>query len=113
VVNASLSSFVIDVKVLQVIVKVDTSSTEIPAKESSVSGEDGRDINMTLSAQGNSQPGLPLVEMGNDGLFGLAGRELVCQMPASTPIIASHLAKEPSDNVSKNNGFVSLVVIGR
>jgi hypothetical protein len=40
----------VHVKVLQVVVEVHTSSTEISAKKGSVGGEDGRDVDMSLSA---------------------------------------------------------------
>ena len=35
-------------------------------------GEDGRDVDMTLAAEGDGEAGLPLVEVGDDGLIELA-----------------------------------------
>ena len=49
-VDTSLAGLVIDVKVGQVVVKVDTACTEISAEKGSVRGEDGRDVNLPLSA---------------------------------------------------------------
>jgi len=75
-VNTSLPCLVIDIEVLQIVVKVDTSSTEISAKESSMSSEDGGHVDMSLSTQGDSESGLPFVEMSDDGCAGFAGGEL-------------------------------------
>ena len=35
-------------------------------------GEDGRDVDMTLAAEGNGEAGLPLVEVGDNGAVELA-----------------------------------------
>lgn len=52
-VNAALASFVVDVKVLEVVVKIDRAGTEISSKKGSVSCEDSSDINVSLAAAGN------------------------------------------------------------
>lgn len=76
-VDTPLSSLVIHVKVLQVVVEVYRSSTEISTQEGSMGGEDGSDVDMPLSAERDSQTGLPFVEMGNNGSVCLSGRELM------------------------------------
>lgn len=48
VVDASLSSFCIDVEELEVVVKVDGTGAKITSQECCVSGEDGRHIDATL-----------------------------------------------------------------
>ena len=50
VVYAALPGFVVDVKVLEVVVKVDGASAEVAAEESCMSGKDGGDIDVSLSA---------------------------------------------------------------
>jgi hypothetical protein len=70
-VDTSLSRFMVNVKVLQVVVKVDTAGTEVSTEKGSVSSENGRDVNVSLSTQGDCETRLPFVEMGNDGLLGL------------------------------------------
>lgn len=48
-VDAAFSSFVIHVKVLQVIVEINTARTKIAAKQGRVGGEDGGDVDMALA----------------------------------------------------------------
>lgn len=61
----------VHIEVLQVVIEINTSSTKVSTEQSSVSSEDGRNINMTLSAQRDSETRLPFVEVGNDSLVGL------------------------------------------
>ena len=75
-VNSPLSSLVVDIEILQVVVEIHTSSTQVSTKKSSVSGKDGSYVNMPLSAKGNSETGLPFVEVGYDCGFGFSGCEL-------------------------------------
>ena len=77
VVDTPLSSFMINIKVLQVVVEINTSSTQVSAEQSSVSGKDGSYVDMSLSAEGNSETGLPFVEMGYDCGLGFSGCELI------------------------------------
>jgi hypothetical protein len=76
-VDATLSSLVVDVKVAQVVVKVNGSGTEVAAKEGGVGGEDGGDVDMTLAAESNAHTSEPLVEVSNDGSLFLVGSKLV------------------------------------
>lgn len=76
VVDSSLAGLVVDVEVGQVVVEVDGSGAEVATEESGVGGEDGGHVNVTLAAEGDSETGLPLVEVGDDGLAALARREL-------------------------------------
>jgi hypothetical protein len=77
VVDTPLAGLVVDVKVLQVVVEINTAGTEVSTEQGSVRGEDGRDVDMPLSAEGDSETGLPFVEVGDDGGLGLSARELV------------------------------------
>lgn len=54
VVDTSLSGLVVDVKVLEVVVEVDASGTKVSTEKGGVGGEDGGDVNVSLSAQGDS-----------------------------------------------------------
>lgn len=76
VVDSTLARLVVDVEVGQVVVEVNRSSAEVATEESGVGGEDGGNVNVTLAAEGDSETGLPLVKVGDDGLAALARREL-------------------------------------
>jgi len=67
VVNASLSSLSVAVKVLQVVVKVDRAGTEVTTKEGCVSGEDGGDVDSALLTQRESNTSEPLMELCDNG----------------------------------------------
>ena len=73
VVNAALARFVVDVKVLEVVVKVDGAGAEIASEKGRVGGEHGRDVDMALAKEGDGEASLPLVEVGDNGLVSLAG----------------------------------------
>lgn len=75
-VNSSLTSLVVHIKVLKIIIKVNRSSTQISPQESGVSGENSGDVNMALAAKRDCQPGQPFVEMTNDSLRCFSGSEL-------------------------------------
>ena len=62
----AFSGFMVDVKVLQIVVEIDRSSTEVPAEESSVRGEHGGDIDVAFTTQRDGNAGLPLMEVGDD-----------------------------------------------
>jgi hypothetical protein len=77
VVDTPLSSLVVDIKVLQVVVEINTSSTQVPSQQSSVGGENGSDVDMPFPAKSNSETSLPFVEMGYDCSVLLSGCELI------------------------------------
>lgn len=66
VVDATLASFVVDIKIPEVVVKVDGSSTKVTSEQGSVGGEDGGDVDMTLAAEGDAHTCEPFVEVGNN-----------------------------------------------
>jgi hypothetical protein len=51
-VNATLSSFVIDIKVLEIVVEIDGAGAEVPAEEGCVCGENSGNIDMSLATKG-------------------------------------------------------------
>ncbi len=65
VVDTALACLGINVKVLEVVVEVNRSSTEISSEQGSVGGEDGGDIDTAPLAQGKCDTREPLVEMRN------------------------------------------------
>lgn len=71
VVDTTLSSFRVNVKVLQVVVEIDGTSAQVSPEKSRVGGEDCGHINATLLAEREGDTRKPFVEMGNDcdGLF--------------------------------------------
>ncbi len=75
-VDTSLPSFMIDVKVLQIVVKVDASGTEISAQQGSMGGEDGSDVDMTFPTERDGETSLPFVEVGDNGRGEMASGEL-------------------------------------
>ncbi len=116
-VDAALSSFVIAIKVLKVVVEIDTACAEVTTEEGSMSSEDGCDIDMTFPAEGDSEACLPFVEMGDNGLvesprdvLGM-GRERDCEMKEEMKRWMTYLAQEPSDDVAEDDGFVCFVII--
>lgn len=50
VVDATLAGLVVDVKVLQVVVEVNGAGAQVSTEQGGVSGEDGRDVDVTLAA---------------------------------------------------------------
>ena len=72
VVCATLACFMVDVEVLEVVVKVDGAGAEVAAEEGGVGGEDGGDVDVSLAAEGDGDAGLPFVEVGNNGAVELA-----------------------------------------
>lgn len=71
VVNAAFARLVIDVKVLEVVVEVDTACAEVTAQQRSMRGENGGDIDVAFPAEGDGHPSLPLVEVSYYGLVEL------------------------------------------
>jgi hypothetical protein len=62
----------VDVEVLQVVVKVYRASTEIAAKKCCMGGEDGCHVDVPFTAKRDSEPSLPLVEVRYDSGFQLS-----------------------------------------
>ena len=65
-INATFPGFMIDVKVLKIVVKVDGTGAEVATEKSGVCGEDGGHVDMTFSAKGDSEARLPFVEVCDD-----------------------------------------------
>lgn len=68
VVDATLAGLCVNVKILQIVVKVYRASAEVSTEESGVGGEDGGDVDAALLGQRQGDTGQPLVEVSNDGL---------------------------------------------
>lgn len=96
VVDTALSSFMVDVKVLQVVVKIDRTGAKVPAEQRRVGGKDRGDVDMALPAEGDGQPSLPLVEVRDNG---------------GLQVLSDVFAEEPRDEVAKDDGFVGFVVV--
>ena len=67
VIDSALARFVINVEILQIVVEIDAASAEITTEESSMGGEHGRNVYVTLAQERDSETRLPLVEMRYDG----------------------------------------------
>ena len=72
VVDAVLAHLMVDIEVLEVVVKVDRAGAEVAAEEGGVGGEDDGDVDVLLAAEGDGEAGLPFVEVGDNGTFELA-----------------------------------------
>ena len=70
-IDTALARFVIDVKVLQVVVKVDGARAQVTTEQSRVGREHGRDVDVSLTAQGDRETCLPFVEVRDDCLVKL------------------------------------------
>ena len=124
-IDATFTSFVIDVKVLQIVVKIYGSRAEIASEKGRVGREDGRHVDVAFSAaacgdgevvrkedsqrgtqaprfarhsQRNSQASEPLMEMRYDGLILLICREFT---------------QEPSYEITKDDRLVGFCIISR
>ena len=76
VVDTTLPSFMVNITVLQIVVKVDGASTQVSTQESHMCHEDGGDAKLLLPAERNGLSGLPFVEMRNNGSGELPGSVL-------------------------------------
>jgi hypothetical protein len=77
VVDTPFTSLVIDIKVLEVVVEINTTSTQVSSEQGSMGSENGSDVDMPLSAEGNSETSLPFVEVSNDGSLGFSACKLI------------------------------------
>jgi hypothetical protein len=72
-VNPAFSCFVVDVKVLEIVIEIDRAGAKVSPEKRCVRGEDGRHINLTLAAERDCETGLPLVKVGDNGGLRLPG----------------------------------------
>jgi len=72
VVDATLTGFVVNVKVLEIVVEIDRASTQVATKEGGVGSEHGGDVNVPFSTERDSETSLPFVKVRDDGLVELA-----------------------------------------
>ena len=72
VVDAALAGLMVDVEVLEVVVKVDGAGAEVAAEEGGMGGKDSGDVDVSLAAEGDGEAGLPFVEVGDNGAVELA-----------------------------------------
>jgi hypothetical protein len=93
VVDTPFTSLVVDVKVLKIVVEINTTSTQVSSEQGSVGSENGSDVDMPLSTEGNSETSLPFVEMSNDGSLGFSASKLLVSC-AKGEWKLTHLSKE-------------------
>ena len=79
--------------------------------------ENGSDVDVAFSAQGNGDACLPFMEMGYDGGSELAGNILSKGVGEGSKKLSekmlTYLAKEPSHHITKDNSFISFMIVGR
>lgn len=76
VIDATLASFMVDIKVAEVIVKIDATGTEVTTEEGGMGGEDGCDVNVAFATKGDTHTREPFVEVRDDGAAVRRGRLL-------------------------------------
>jgi hypothetical protein len=64
-IDTTLSCFFIHIEMGEVVVEIHRTSTEVTTQQSSMGGENGAYIELTLLDERKSNTSLPLVEMGN------------------------------------------------
>jgi len=67
-IDTTLSGFMINIEILQVIVEIDGTSTEVSTEERCVCCEDRRHVYLSFTAKRDGHASLPLVKMSNDSL---------------------------------------------
>ncbi|KAH3662104.1 hypothetical protein OGAPHI_006285 [Ogataea philodendri] len=90
-IDASFSSLVVDVELIQVVVKVHTSRTEVSSQQSCMGREDGCAIDFPLSTERNGHASKPLMGMQDDCLL--------CLM-------ATKFSKEPGSEIPQHDCIV-------
>ncbi len=75
-VDTAFAGLVVDIEILEIVVEVDGTCAEVSAEKSGVGREYGGDVDVSLPAERNCQPRLPLMEVRDDGLVEIVGDEL-------------------------------------
>lgn len=84
-IDSALSGFRIHVEILEVVVEVYATSTEVTSQESGMRGEDRRDVDSPLATQRKSDSRKPFVKVGDDRLVSFATYKL--RRSAESPTI--------------------------
>jgi hypothetical protein len=66
VINSSFASFMIDIEILQVVIKVDRARTQVPSEKSSVGSENCSDIDTAFPTEWKCNASEPFMEMNDD-----------------------------------------------
>ena len=77
VIDPSLSSFMVDVKILQIVIKINGTGTEIAAEKRCMCREYGSDVDMSLTAKRDGDTCLPFMKVCNDSCCQLARDVLI------------------------------------
>lgn len=114
-VDSSLPSFVIHVEILKVVIEIDGAGTQVPTEKGCMCGKDSGNVDVTFTTEGDRKASLPLVEVGNDGGGELSRNILERKFSAkySKSQVNADITKEPSHEITKDDGFVGFVVIRR
>lgn len=118
VIDSAIAGLSIYIKVLQVIVEVHRSSTQISSQKCGVGCKNGGHIDPSLLSQGKGYASQPLVKVCNNRFLLLMGNELSHSQQApqagkGAVTMQAYLPEKPSYEVSKNNSLVRLRVSRR
>lgn len=72
----------VDIKILQIVIEINGTGTEIAAEERCVRREYSSDIDMSLTAKGNGDTCLPFMEVRNNSCCQLTGDVLSIKISA-------------------------------
>lgn len=89
VVDTTLSGFLVHIKVPEVVVEIYIAGAEVASKKRSMGSEDGSDVDMTLTAEGNPDTGEPFVKVGDDGRLALVGNKLLLSNKGGKELVSS------------------------
>jgi hypothetical protein len=73
VIDSSFSSFMVDIKILQIVIEINGTGTEIAAEERCMCREYSSDVDMSLTAKGDGDTCLPFMEVCNNSCCQLTG----------------------------------------
>ena len=66
VIDPSLSGFMIDIEILQIVIEINGTSTQIAAEKRCMCCEYGSHVDMSLTTKRNGDTRLPFMEVGDD-----------------------------------------------
>jgi hypothetical protein len=110
-VDPSLACLMVAVEVLEIVVEIDRSRTEVTAEESGMGGEHGRNVDVAFAAKGDRYSDLPFVKVGDYCRFLVARCVLWGGLDSiERKLNNTHLSEEPCDEITKDDRLVGFVV---
>jgi hypothetical protein len=108
VIDLAIAGFLVHVKLVEIVVKVDVAGAQVSTEQSGVGGEDGGDSQLAHTTQHQTTAGQPFVEVSHNvglSVFRFRRREF--------DEMRVELFQEPGDTVAEKNGVVRLTIVPR